>query len=61
MFGPMKVALRRRRFSSDEEVIGAVQNWSKTQPKNFFFSGEIKKHVKRWNRCVEVEEDYVEM
>jgi hypothetical protein len=33
MFGPMKEALR---FSSDEEVIGAVQNWLKTQPKNFF-------------------------
>jgi hypothetical protein len=28
MFGPMKEALRGR-FSSDEEVIGAVQNWLK--------------------------------
>jgi hypothetical protein len=26
MFGPMKEALRGKRFSSDEEVIGAVQN-----------------------------------
>jgi hypothetical protein len=34
MFGPMKEALRGRRFSSDEEVIGAVQNWLKSQPKN---------------------------
>jgi len=33
MFGPMKEA--RRGFSSDEEGIGAVQNWLKTQPKNF--------------------------
>jgi hypothetical protein len=24
------------------------------------FSGGIKKHVKRWNRSVEVEGDYVE-
>jgi hypothetical protein len=31
MFGPMKEAVRRR-LSSDEEVIGAVQNWLKTQP-----------------------------
>jgi hypothetical protein len=30
MFGPMKEALRGKRFSSDEEVIGAVKNWSKT-------------------------------
>jgi hypothetical protein len=29
----MKEALRGRRFSSDEEVIGAVQNWSKTNQK----------------------------
>jgi hypothetical protein len=31
MFGPMTEAVRGRRFSSDEEVIGAVQNWLKTQ------------------------------
>jgi hypothetical protein len=29
----MKEAVRGRRFSSDEEVIGAVQNWLKTQRK----------------------------
>jgi hypothetical protein len=32
MFGPMKEALGGR-FSSDEEVIGAMYNWLKTQPK----------------------------
>jgi hypothetical protein len=35
MFGPMKEALRRRRFSHDEEVIGAAQNWLKKQPEFF--------------------------
>jgi hypothetical protein len=35
MFGSMKEALRGRRLSSDEEVIDAVQNWLKTQPKIF--------------------------
>jgi hypothetical protein len=35
MFSPMKVALRER-FSSDEEVIGAVQNWLKMQQKDIF-------------------------
>jgi hypothetical protein len=59
MFGPMKEALRGRRFSSSEEVIGAVQNWLKTQPKNFLSRG-IKKLMKRWNRCIEVERDHVE-
>jgi hypothetical protein len=33
MFGPVKEALRGRRIPSDEEGIGAVQNWLKTQPK----------------------------
>jgi hypothetical protein len=42
MFGPIKEALRERTFSSDEEVIGAVQNWLKTQQKNFFFLTELK-------------------
>jgi hypothetical protein len=59
MFSPMKDALRGR-FSSDEEDTGAVQNWLKMQPKNFFFPDGIKKHAKRWNRCIEVEGDYVE-
>jgi hypothetical protein len=39
IFGPMKEALTGRRFSSDEEVIGAVQNWLKTQPIKTFFDG----------------------
>jgi hypothetical protein len=55
----MKEALRGRRFSSSEEVIGAVQKWLKPQAENFFVT-ELKKLVKRWNRCVEVEGDYVE-
>jgi hypothetical protein len=38
MFGAMKEALRGRRFSSDEGVNGAVQNWLKTQSKNFFLT-----------------------
>jgi hypothetical protein len=32
----MKEAVRGRRFSSDEEVTGTVQNWLKTQQKIFF-------------------------
>jgi hypothetical protein len=30
----MKEDLRGRRFSSLEEIIGAVQNWLKMQPKD---------------------------
>jgi hypothetical protein len=57
----MKEAVRGRRFSSDEEVIGAVQNWLKTQPENFLADGIKKKNLlKCWNRCVEVDGDYLE-
>jgi hypothetical protein len=38
MFGPVKEALRGRRFSSEEVF--------------FFFLTELEKLVKRWNRCV---------
>jgi hypothetical protein len=48
----------KRRFSSGEEVIGMVQNLLKTQP--IFFSDGFKELMKRWNRCGEVEGDYVE-
>jgi hypothetical protein len=37
MFGHMKEALRGSSFSRDE-VIGAVQNWLKAEPKNFFLT-----------------------
>jgi hypothetical protein len=43
MFGPMTEVLRGRRFSSNEEVFGAVQNWLlKTHPKKFSLM-ELKK------------------
>ena len=58
MFGPLKEALRGRRFATDEEVIDAVKKWLKMQPKNFFSNG-IKQLVKRWERCVEVQGSYV--
>jgi hypothetical protein len=58
MFDPTKEALIGR-FLFDDEVFGKVQNWLKTQPKNYFLT-ELKNLVKPWNRCVEVEGDYTE-
>jgi hypothetical protein len=59
MFGPMKEALRGRKFSSDEEVIGAGAKLVKDATKNCFPNG-TKNLVKPWDRCVEVEGNYVE-
>jgi hypothetical protein len=58
MFGPMKEALRGRRFSSDEKVVGEVQKLVKGATKKFLFSDRIKKLVTHWNRCVEVKGYY---
>jgi hypothetical protein len=35
MFGPVKDIIRGRRFSSDEDVIGAVLNWLRRNEKTF--------------------------
>jgi hypothetical protein len=58
MFGPLKEAIRRRRFPADEDITDAVKNWLNMQPQ--FFSDRVKKPVKRWLKCVEVDGDYVE-
>jgi histone-lysine N-methyltransferase SETMAR len=62
VFGPMKEVLKGRRFPSDEDVFGLVQNLLKIQPKVFLFVTEFKKKkssVKHWNLYVEAEGDYV--
>jgi histone-lysine N-methyltransferase SETMAR len=39
LFGPLKEALRGRRFTSDKEVKEAVHEWLAAQPKTFFSEG----------------------
>ena len=39
LFGPLKEALRGRRFTSDQEVKEAELAWLDAQPKNFFSEG----------------------
>jgi len=36
LFGPLKNALRGRRFADDDEVKEAVHDWLRNQPQNFF-------------------------
>jgi len=59
IFGPLKEALRGRRFASDEEVKEAVHTWLREQPKSFFSAG-IQKLVERYNKCIVLQGDYVE-
>ncbi|XP_021930927.1 histone-lysine N-methyltransferase SETMAR-like [Zootermopsis nevadensis] len=57
--GPLKDALRGRRFGNDDEVEEAVHSWLKAQPKTFFSDG-IKKLVQRCEKSIENKGDYVE-
>ena len=59
LFGPLKQALRGRRFTSDEAVKEAVHSWLAAQPKTFFYEG-FRKLVHRWTKCIEKQGDYVE-
>ena len=59
LFGPLKEALRGRRFSTDEEVKEAVHEWLGSMPESFFSEG-IKQLVRRWNKCCERNGDYIE-
>ena len=59
LFGPLKAALRGRRFTSDQELNEAAHACLAAQPKTFFSDG-IKKPVQRWKKCIEKQGDYVE-
>jgi hypothetical protein len=55
----MKDHLRGHKFAYDNEVMDAVQSWSKATPKAFFLGG-IRKLVDRLTKCVAKQGDYVE-
>ena len=59
LFGPLKNALRGRRFAADDEVKVAVHDWLRSQPQTFFSNG-IKKLTDRWAKCIEKKGDYTE-
>ena len=58
-FPNLKLWLGEKRFSSDEEVIAAVDEYFKGFETSYF-SEEIKKLEERWTKCVEVEGNNVE-
>jgi len=59
LFGPLKDALRGRRFASDEGVIEAAHEWLAAQLKTFFSEG-IQKLLERWNNCIAKHGQYTE-
>lgn len=59
LFGPLKEALGGQQFQNNEEVKQFVCNWLRTRPTSFYNKG-IQKLPIRWQKCVNVNGNYVE-
>jgi hypothetical protein len=49
----------QRRVADDEAVEREVTTWFQQQPKEFYAAG-FQRLVKRWDKCLNVQGDYVE-
>lgn len=59
LFRNLKKHLRGRRFSSDDELKGAVSEWFNNQTPDFYLSGISSLPIK-WRQCIELRGDYIE-
>jgi histone-lysine N-methyltransferase SETMAR len=59
LFPNLKKSLRGKRFSSNEEVIAAIEGYFEGLPENHFSTG-IHELENRWNKCIELKGDYIE-
>ena len=59
LFPSLKKHLKGQRFHSNKDVIFAVEEWFESHPKSYYAQGLVK--VKeRWQKCVDMQGDYVE-
>ena len=59
MFTNMENWLRGKRFLLNEEIIAATNEYFEGFDKMYFLKG-IKKLEYRYNKCIQLKEDYVE-
>jgi len=59
LFPGLKKQLKGRHFSSDTEVIAAMETWLDRQPSEFFLSG-LQKLEQQAKKCIELCGEYVE-
>jgi len=59
LFPGLKKQLKGRHFSSDVEVIAAVETWLDGQPSEFFLCG-LQKLQQRAKKCIELCVEYIE-
>uniref|UniRef100_A0A3Q2XZY3 Histone-lysine N-methyltransferase SETMAR n=1 Tax=Hippocampus comes TaxID=109280 RepID=A0A3Q2XZY3_HIPCM len=61
LFGPLKALfMRGTKFESDDEVKSIVSDWLRHQSKDFY-AGGLWKLVHRWEKCVTLPGDYVDL
>jgi hypothetical protein len=58
LFGPLKGAIRGKRFEDDEEVIAEVKRWLPQRPAEWYREG-IHALASRWRKAKHSEGDYV--
>ncbi|GBM50482.1 hypothetical protein AVEN_254763-1 [Araneus ventricosus] len=54
LFGPLKQHLGGKHFADDNDVL-----WMRKQPKEFYVAG-IGALIKRWDKCINMDGDYVQ-
>jgi hypothetical protein len=59
LFPKLKLFLAGQRFSSNQEVIAAVEGYFADLMKNHYRDG-ITALERRWNKCISLKADYVE-
>ena len=59
LFPNMKTWLKGQRFSSNEEIIAAINEYFEGFDQNYFLEG-IKKLEYRYNKCIQLKGDYIE-
>src|SRR5215469_668580 len=59
LFKHLKNFIRGTRFSSNDEVSVAVNQWFRDQPKDFYLAG-VRSLKNRWEKCNNLRGDYIE-
>ena len=57
IFGPLKKALRGKRFTLDDDVKQYVRNWFTTQPREFYETA-IRRLMSQWDKCLNSQGQY---
>ncbi|PSN49663.1 Mariner Mos1 transposase, partial [Blattella germanica] len=59
LFGPLKEAIRGKRYDNDEQVLGDVRTWLRERPVKWYRAG-IHALTKTCHKAIDLNGDYVE-